>query len=476
MDASVAPSLVVDRYALFREFASGGMGTVHFGRMTDGASTRAVAIKRLHPHLRREAAFADMLRDEARLAMSVRHPNVVEVLDVVSTDDELLLVMEYVPGLSVHELVHADDDPAGVRVPLEVAVAIVVDALRGLHAAHEAVSDDGRPLALVHRDVSPQNLIVDVDGVTKLTDFGVAKAVGRLRSTRDGAIKGKVAYMSPEQVAGARLDARADVYAAAVVLWEMLVGRPMFEAENDVALFGKAMRGPTERLASVAPGVPHALDAAVWRALSRDPRRRHDSALAFADALVESVGPGDPRRVAAWVRARGRVALEARERIVTEIVRALDRPRLETTATHAAAAPRPGVAPGAARAARPSPRVRLAALGVGFAAVIGVATFIQTRTSPRAAAAAPAPEVPAASSPEPAPAAAPPVEETPAAAQEAPARATASAAASTKRRAAAPAPPPPRRGDREPLPKNDCNPPYSIDERGGKHFKASCLR
>lgn len=522
---SVARSILVGRYTLFAEFASGGMGTIHFARMAEAGRVRAVAIKRLHPHLRNDEEFAVMLLDEARLAMSVRHRNVVEVIDVVSTRDELLLVMEYVSGLSLHQLTATKE-----RVPLEVAVAIIVDALHGLHAAHNAVAPNGRPLGLVHRDVSPQNLIVSSEGVTKLTDFGVAKAVGRLRSTRDGGIKGKIAYMSPEQVSGAAVDARADVYSSAVVLWEMIVGRPMFDADSDVALFGKAMRGPTERLTEAAPGIPPALDAAVWRALSRDPRRRYPDALAFAEALSSAAAPANPRAVATWVNQRGRRQLEARERIVKDIVRGLDAPTLtdEVGLSRESGEARDptspvGVEPDLASIGEPrglgvgvdwevaksvpamtspapaqvvgtSRRARLTALGI--VALLTVVLSVLFLRNPNALSATNAPATPnvdfssssvspanvmplasvsPTSTPEPE---LPSVHPTPAAPTGTTGGTTTSRttpAVALPKRTATPAV---RRHDKEPKEpaKNDCNPPFSVDEQGDKHFKSWCLR
>ncbi|MBX3225996.1 MAG: serine/threonine protein kinase [Labilithrix sp.] len=314
-------SMVIGRYTLFAALASGGMGTVHLATCDEGGGTHVVAVKRLHPHLRTDKDFATMLLDEARLAVSIRHPNVVEVVDIVSTATDLLLVMEYVAGLSLHELItHGLTGRRRVAVPLPVAMAIAIDGLHGLHAAHEALGDNGQPLGLIHRDVSPQNLLVDTSGVTKLTDFGVAKAAGRLRSTHDGTIRGKIAYMSPEQVADSELDARSDIYSFAVVLWELLAGRPMFEADSDVALFGKAMRGPTERVAEVVPDLPAAIDAAIWRALARDPRRRFPTAQAFADALVAAYGPVDRAVVAEWMKSRAPHLLDERARTVDGLI------------------------------------------------------------------------------------------------------------------------------------------------------------
>jgi len=500
---TAAPTLRVGRYAVFEAFASGGMGTVHFGHDPDGRPGQVVAVKRLHPHLRKEVAFADLILDEARLAMSVRHQNVVQVIDVVSTDDDLLLVMEYVRGLSLHELLRASPD---ARVPFDIAVSIAIDVLHGLHAAHEAVGPDGKPLGLVHRDVSPQNLLVDTLGVTKLTDFGVAKAAGRLRSTRDGSIKGKIAYMSPEQVACAPLDARSDVYATAVVLWEMIAGRPMFEAKSDLALIGKAMRGPTEHVSAIVPDVPRPLDAALWRALSRDPRRRHATALAFADALIEAVGAGDPKKVAAWVLERGQAELEARERVVSRVLRAAD---VQPTAALVPAPPAEIIeldvpaevtAPGLVRPAT-SAKSRVRAFGL-VAAVLTVLTLAMLflRTNRRASAvdpsesqergSPPAPTStpsmleppPASSAPEAPPSAR--VEPSARAEEVAPVAASAVPTARSAPTAGAHRRSPTGSPRRESEPKTttkadsrrNCNPPYSIDQNGDKHFKPECLR
>lgn len=323
------PFVIVGPYTIFDAFASGGMASVHFGRLVEEGGVRVVAIKRLHPHLRDDPTVVLMLLDEAGLARGIEHRNVVRVLDVVSTERELLLVMEYVHGLSLRELERQEG-----TIPLEIATAIIVGVLRGLQAAHDAKGPSGLPLRLVHRDVSPQNVLIRSDGVAMLTDFGVAKAIGRLRSTNDGSIKGKIAYMSPEQVADATLDARSDVYAAAVVLWEMLVGKPLFEAENDVALFGKVLRGTTSRLSSILPSVPEGLDDLMTRALSRDPGRRPPSARAFADALEAICQPADERTVAEWVLSRASNVIASRYAAVQAIERMDDEPTMSISGEH----------------------------------------------------------------------------------------------------------------------------------------------
>jgi serine/threonine protein kinase len=222
------PPAVLDfgRYALHDAIASGGMATVHLGRMgTTAGVTRTVAIKRMHPHLLAEPDFASMFLDEARLAMRIQHPNVVGTFDVIATETELLLVMDFVLGESLDRLLRrarATRQPPPVRVICSVLAGV----LTGLHAAHEARDEGGAPLDIVHRDVSPQNVLVGVDGVPRVVDFGVAKAAGRLHTTEEGQIKGKLAYMAPEQLTMARLDRRVDVFAAAAVLWEPTTRAP----------------------------------------------------------------------------------------------------------------------------------------------------------------------------------------------------------------------------------------------------------
>jgi eukaryotic-like serine/threonine-protein kinase len=185
----------LDRYVLHDEIASGGMGAVHLARLRGARGfARTVAIKRLHPHVARDPDVLAMFLDEAHLAARVRHPNVVATLDVVAQGDEVFLVMEYVEGESLSRLQKTPE------IPLAIASAIVCDMLHGLHAAHEAVSERGEPLQIVHRDVSPQNILVGLDGATRVVDFGIAKAASRLQTTRDGVIKGKLRYMAPEQI------------------------------------------------------------------------------------------------------------------------------------------------------------------------------------------------------------------------------------------------------------------------------------
>jgi hypothetical protein len=311
------PGRVVGRYVVFDEIAAGGMASVHLGRLVGAVGfSRTVAIKRLHPHLARDAEFAAMFLDEARLAARVRHPNVVAVLDVVHDGGELLLVMDYVQGESLSRLAR------GVRpgaIPTRIAVTVVTGVLHGLHAAHEATTEQGEPLQIVHRDVSPQNVMVGVDGVARVFDFGVAKASHRVQTTQDGSIKGKISYMAPEQLLSELVDRRADIYSAAVVLWEALTGERLFEGDNQGRIIRKILDEAVPVPSSVVPGLPKALDDAVMRGLERDVTKRWQSARDFAAALEGCAPAASATQVGEWVEAIGGGALGERAKRVQDI-------------------------------------------------------------------------------------------------------------------------------------------------------------
>jgi hypothetical protein len=293
---------IIGRYALHGEIASGGMAVVHFGRLLGPVGfSRPVAIKRLHPQLAREPSVRAMFIDEARLASRIRHPNVVPTLDVVTDGGDLLLVMEYVHGEALQQLLRAVRK-RGERVPLSVTLAVMTAVLHGLHAAHEATTETGQPLNVVHRDVSPQNIMVGVDGVTRVLDFGIARATVRLENTREGIVKGKLAYMAPEQLGGVVVDRRADVYAATVVLWEMLTGKRLFVRDDGgTVLVDKLLRGTIEPPGTHAPGTPRLLDAIVLHGLARSPDQRFATAREMALAL-ERLGELAPAsEIGAWV-------------------------------------------------------------------------------------------------------------------------------------------------------------------------------
>jgi serine/threonine-protein kinase len=310
---------VVGRYAVYDKIAAGGMASVHFGRLLGAVGfSRTVAIKRLHAHLADDPQFLSTMIDEARLAARIHHPNVVPTLDVVRSDGELIIVMEYVRGESLARLLRSELS-RGRKVPLPIASAILVGALHGLHAAHEATSDRGAPLHIVHRDISPQNILVGVDGVARVIDFGVAKAAGRLQTTREGTLKGKMAYMAPEQLMGQDVTRRMDIFAMGVVLWEMLSGRRLFQADSEAALVTVVMAGARVPPGHYTSGIPPELDALVMKALAGDPGRRFESAEAMAESLFALVPPAFPAEVGRWVEQAAAESLASREALLAEI-------------------------------------------------------------------------------------------------------------------------------------------------------------
>jgi serine/threonine protein kinase len=312
---SLAMARIVGRYALYEEFASGGMAAVHFGRLVGSAGfSRTVAIKRLHDPLARDPEFIAMMLDEARITSRIVHPNVVPITDIVADGKELLLVMEYVPGESLAKLLRAHGGP----VPARIAAAIVAGVLHGLHAAHEATSDIGEALGVVHRDVSPQNILLGVDGVPRVVDFGIAKSAMRVQITRDGQVKGKLAYMAPEQIQDERVDRRTDVYAGAVVLWECLTGRRLFEADNDQALRKQVLDGIVPAPSSIAPHISRALDDVVLRGVMKK-KNRFESARQMALALEDAVGLATASEVGAWVDQTAGATLRVRARSVADV-------------------------------------------------------------------------------------------------------------------------------------------------------------
>jgi len=292
---------VVGRYVLYDEIASGGMATIHLGRMIGQVGfARTVAIKRLHPHFAKDPEFVAMFIDEARLAAGIRHPNVVSTLDVVALEGDLFLVMEYVEGDSLSHLIKrvtARDQ----RIPPGVVSGIVSNVLYGLHAAHTAKDERGEALHIVHRDVSPQNVLVGLDGVARVVDFGVAKASRRIMETEAGRIKGKFRYMAPEQVKADKFDHRVDVFAAGIVLWEALTGRGLFVADEPMRTMTMVIEHPIEPPSSLVPGIPSAVDDVVLRALERSPAERYQSAREMAMDLEDALPPAVPRVIGEWV-------------------------------------------------------------------------------------------------------------------------------------------------------------------------------
>lgn len=311
--------LRLGRYVLFGEIARGGMATVHFGRLLGSVGfSRTVAIKRLHPQFAADHDFVSMFVDEARLAARIQHPNVISTLDVVVEGNELALVMDYVQGASLSRLIHTSKQLKS-RVPIRVVSAIMLGVLAGLHAAHEAKNERGEPLGIVHRDMSPQNVLVGADGVARVFDFGIAKAAGRLQTTREGQFKGKLSYAAPEQLALGESDRRTDVYSAAVIFWELLTLRRAFRSDNQLHVMKQVLGGEISRPSEHADGIPEAVDAIVMRGLSKDPDERFANAEEMALALERVQPYASAREVSEWVAAVAGDELHARAKEVEEL-------------------------------------------------------------------------------------------------------------------------------------------------------------
>ncbi|MFO0671217.1 MAG: protein kinase [Polyangiaceae bacterium] len=295
----------VGNYELLLELAAGGMATVHVARQVASAGCeRLVVITRVHAHLVKDRAFTDMFRDEARVCSTIRHPNVVAVTDVVETGGELLLVLEYVESLSMSALADLARSSGSPLAP-SVVSRILCDALAGLHAAHEASDLRGNALHIIHRDVSPQNIIVGLDGTSRLIDFGIAKAASRATTTTSGILKGKLRYMSPEQVRQKPLDRRADVFAAGVVLYEALTGQPPFPGDDAGDIAMSILLGEPPSVTSIVPSLPAAIDAVIEKALAGDRDDRYATAADLAQALEAAIPPAPVREVASVVEALG---------------------------------------------------------------------------------------------------------------------------------------------------------------------------
>jgi serine/threonine protein kinase len=309
---------VIGRYELGAKIASGGMATVHVGRVLGSIGfTRTVAIKRLHDHFASDPKFVSMFVDEARLATRVRHPNVVPTLDVVLDGGQIFVVLEYVHGEPLSRLARLL--PPGQKFPMWAASAIVFGTLLGLHAAHDARNERGEPLRIVHRDVSPQNIVLGPEGVPRVLDFGIAKAMGRLRTTEDREVKGKLGYLSPEQLDGKPLDQRTDVYSASVVLWELITGQRLFPQDDPAPLLYAVMKGTIDPPSRHASECPAKLDTIVMRGLARKPDDRWPTARAMALALEECVPPASAPHVGAFIERIAHKSLAERAALIASM-------------------------------------------------------------------------------------------------------------------------------------------------------------
>jgi serine/threonine protein kinase len=277
------------RYELIARLAVGGMAEVYLARHGELSGFKTlVVVKKILPHLAENPEFISMFLDEARIASLLDHPNVVRIVEVGRAESDYFLAMELVQGKPLASLIRRANERQESIEP-KLAALIMAQAAAGLHHAHGVSDAEGHPLGLVHRDVSPKNILVSFEGGVKVIDFGIARAMGRISETNTGGMKGTAGYMSPEQAKSEPIDRRTDVFACGVVLWEALTARRLFRKDNDLATMRALIYDPIPRPSTVAK-VPMALEQIAMKALSRDPEMRYQTALEMALALERYIG------------------------------------------------------------------------------------------------------------------------------------------------------------------------------------------
>lgn len=463
----------IGRYDVGPPLASGGMGLVCLGKLRGPFGyERVVALKHLHPHLATDPDALTMAVDEARLGGLVAHKSLVPIVDVVREDGETVLVCEYVDGPSLAELL-ALTRRSGAAIAPPVAVAFIESVLEGLEALHEARDPEGRPLRVVHRDVSPHNVLIAPDGTAKLSDFGIATHALKRHATLDGQVRGKATYMAPEQLAGKAVDGRADLFAVGVMLWELLTGARLYAHGDE----GRPSQAPK---ASERGALTDALDAVVARALESDPEARFPSASAMAEALVTACAPARAPEVRALL-ATWLAEWHSERRALLDALASDDETTAER-ATEPTRPARPAAARPAANARAPSrplpPIVYFAAISFLVPMALAVAWLWPRPRDAAEPTASTQPVTTQAPTPTPSPptsTAPPPPTPTP----------TPSTATPTAARVATPTPPPTatarRVAARPPSSaapsraKPSCDPPFVVDHEGVKRFRPECL-
>ncbi len=350
------------------QLASGGMGQVELAVRQEGNFRRLFAVKRLHPHLREEREFRDMFMDEARVAGLLDHANIVSVLDVGQDDQGPYLVMSYVDGLSLSKLLSIAHQQ-GVLIPIQTCLRIAAAISRGLHEAHEVVDHAGQKLHLVHRDVSPQNILIGWDGSVRITDFGIAKALGKSTKTATGVVKGKASYMSPEQLRYEEIDHRSDLFSLGIVLYELLSGRRLYRGREGNEGIRRILNEAPPDIGEERVEAPPELAALLFELLAKDREQRPSSAAAVASRLermLMDVLLDEP--VVETSAVLDRIVPELREersRVLAEQLASLD---AEVGPIQAV-----GVAPDRRERSRSRPRV--AALALGGALLLSAAAL-----------------------------------------------------------------------------------------------------
>lgn len=377
----------IGRYELKCKIAQGGMAVVYLGQLTGGHGfEKSVAVKVMHSHLIDDRRFVDMFLDEARLVARIEHPNVCSVIDFGEEDGLLYLVMEYLHGESLSSVVRRAVKGGGM--PRWLAARVVADVARGLHAAHEQRDSKGEPLQIVHRDVSPQNVHVLYDGISKIVDFGVARARGRLASTSSGELKGKFSYMSPEQLQGGAVDRRTDVWALGVVLWEATLGKRLFRGDSQGQTAIAVLQQPIPAPSELSADYPAKLERAVMGALQRNADERTPTAAVLADELErylkEEPELSGPAQVQQWMAETFADRRDIREELLQSDVSAIpldDKDLVDSKSTlgslraeepenEPAAAPTAATTAEATSQATPKARGKWMTLGLGAAALV----------------------------------------------------------------------------------------------------------
>ncbi|HEX4461427.1 MAG TPA: serine/threonine-protein kinase, partial [Polyangia bacterium] len=296
------------KYVLQRKLAEGGMAELFLAKQEGMEGfEKLVVVKRILPQLCADDSFVRMFLNEARVAARLNHPNVVQIFDLGKLGEQFFIAMEYVHGEDLRAVIREATEH-GARLPLGLCCRILADAMAGLHYAHTRAGADGKPLGLVHRDVSPQNVIVTYEGGVKIVDFGIAKATREANAaqTQAGLLKGKYAYMSPEQARGLPIDARADVFCAGILLWEMVTWQRLFKRSTEMATLMAVAEEPIRRPSTIDKTLPPELDRIIAKALERNPDDRFQSAQelrAALEALIRTSGwEADAMALSEWMR------------------------------------------------------------------------------------------------------------------------------------------------------------------------------
>src|SRR5258708_4659464 len=326
-ESALQPGFRLDRYELLCPMASGGMAVVWLARMRGKRGfEKLFAVKTIKTELIHDVRFQEMFLDEARIASGIRHPNVAQILDLGEQADVLYIVMEWVDGESLAKIRRLSAK-RGIAIPLGIALRVIADACSGLHAAHQLNDVRGKNLGIVHRDVSPQNILLSEAGSVRLMDFGIAKATKRgAGDTRSGIIKGKIHYMAPEQAAGRTVDRRLDIWSAGVCLYELVVGKLPFDGDSDVDVLRRLIgNDPVPR---PDPSVPAPLAEIIIHSLERDPAARFSTAAAMQRAIettIDKLGLGATNEdVAEFLRDHFSDLAEQRRTTVTNALEAAE--------------------------------------------------------------------------------------------------------------------------------------------------------